>query len=263
MQHTRRLLQVMACLRDPQTGCPWDLRQDFQSLLPYTLEEAYEVADAIERGDFNDLRSELGDLLFQVVFQARIAEERGLFDFEQVAAGIADKLTRRHPHVFGDVVYADEAEFKRAWEQAKLDERQSKTEDTPGSVLDGIAEALPALQRAEKLQTRAARFGFDWTEIAPVFAKVHEELDELHEAHASGDVAHIHEEVGDLLFVAVNLARHLGVTPEAALRAANNKFTRRFQHIEQALLAQGRALQGSSLEELDALWDQAKVQEKL
>lgn len=252
----------MAQLRHPQTGCPWDLKQDFRSLLPYTLEEAYEVADAIERGDHDDLRDELGDLLFQVVFQSRVAEEQGLFDFEQVAAGIADKLTRRHPHVFGDTVYEDEAAFKRAWEQAKLDERHAKAGKAAASVLEGIGAALPALVRAEKLQKRAARFGFDWPEAEPVFAKVHEELDELREAHASGDQAHVEEEVGDLLFVAVNLARHLGVSPEAALRAANAKFFRRFQHIEQGLAEEGRGLEGTPLEELDALWDDAKAREK-
>lgn len=258
MTAIRRLLEIMAHLRHPHTGCPWDLQQDFRSLLPYTLEEAYEVADAIERGDLAGLRDELGDLLFQVVFQSRIAEEQGLFDFEQVADAIADKLTRRHPHVFGDAVFEDEAAFKRAWEQAKLDEQREKTGE-PNSVLDGIGAALPALLRAEKLQKRAARFGFDWNETAAVFAKVHEELEEVREAHADGDAAHTHEEVGDLLFVAVNLARHLGVAPEAALRDANAKFTRRFRYIEQRLAEQGRHMQDCTLEDLDTLWDQAKA----
>jgi MazG family protein len=257
LQQTQRLLEVMVRLRDPQGGCPWDIRQDFRSLLPYTLEEAYEVADAIERGDFDDLRGELGDLLFQVVFQARIAEERGLFDFEAVAEAMADKLIRRHPHVFSDAVFEGEAAFKHAWEQAKLDEQPQR-----GSIFDGIATALPALLRAEKLQKRAARFGFDWPETERVFGKVQEELDELREAHAEGDTAHIEEEMGDLLFVVVNLARHLGVAPEAALRAANAKFTRRFQHIERSLAEQGQALQDTPLAALDALWDQAKAEER-
>lgn len=262
MHHTRRLLAVMASLRDPQTGCAWDLKQDFRSLLPYTLEEAYEVADAIERGDFDDLRDELGDLLLQVVFQARIAEEQGLFDFEQVADGIANKLVRRHPHVFGDTVFADDAAFKRAWEQAKLDEQRSKPAAAQaGSVLDGIAGALPALLRAEKLQKRAARFGFDWPEAEPVFAKLHEELDELRQALAAGNQAHVEEEMGDLLFAAVNLARHLNIAPEAALRSANAKFVRRFQYIERCLREQDRALEQASLDELDALWEQAKARE--
>lgn len=259
MHNTLRLLDIMARLRDPDTGCPWDLQQDFASLVPYTLEEAYEVADAAERGDPEDLREELGDLLLQVVFHSRIAEERGLFGFEQVAEAIADKLIRRHPHVFGDTVFTSDEERQRSWESSKQAERREKGKvEAQPSVLDGILDKLPALMVAQKLQKRAARHGFDWDAIGPVFAKVHEELDELREAHAAGDPAHIQEEIGDLLFVAVNLARHLEVDAETALRASNRKFSRRFRHIEQRLAEQGQTLDDSDLAVLDALWDEAK-----
>jgi ATP diphosphatase len=259
MKQTLRLLDIMARLRHPETGCPWDVQQDFASLIPYTLEEAYEVADAAERGDTEDLREELGDLLLQVVFHSRIAEERGLFGFEDVAGAIADKLTRRHPHVFGDAVFDTDEERHRFWETSKQAERQEKgkAEETE-SVLSGLPENLPALMRAQKLQKRAARHGFDWTEIAPVFDKVREELDELQEACAAGERAHIREEIGDLLFVAVNLARHLEVDAESALRDSNRKFTRRFRYIEEQLAARGKALAECTLAELDALWDEAK-----
>ncbi|MGX2042130.1 nucleoside triphosphate pyrophosphohydrolase [Methylocaldum sp. MU1018] len=259
MKNTRRLLDIMARLRHPETGCPWDLQQDFASLVPYTLEEAYEVADAAERGDVEDLREELGDLLLQVVFHSRIAEERGLFTFEDVADAIGQKLIRRHPHVFGATVFETDAERHEYWESSKVAERREKGKTTnDDGVLSGIAANLPALMAAQKLQKRAARHGFDWTEIEPVFDKVREELDELQAARATGDQSHIREEVGDLLFVIVNLARHLEVDAETALRDGNRKFVRRFRYIEKQLAARGKTLAESTLAELDALWDEAK-----
>ena len=259
MVNTRRLLDIMARLRDPEDGCSWDVKQDFYSLIPYTIEEAYEVADAIERDDLEDLRFELGDLLLQVVFHSRIAEERGLFNFEQVAESICDKLIRRHPHVFAGKKFNSDAERKQAWEEAKAVERQGKKpEDTKDSVLSGIANNLPALVQCEKIQNRAASHGFDWPDVPPVFAKVHEELDEVREAWKSGDQAHIQEEIGDLLLVAVNLARHLKVNPEIALKESNRKFSRRFQYIEDQVEKTDRVLRDCELSELDAFWDEAK-----
>jgi len=256
---TQALLTLMARLRDPDTGCAWDVKQDFRSLIPYTIEEAYEVADAIERDDFDDLRGELGDLLLQVVFHSRIAEERGLFDFEQVAGAIGDKLVRRHPHVFADAKFDSDEQRQQAWEAAKAEERQQKPlADADESVLAGVAQSLPALVQCEKIQNRAASHGFDWPAVEPVFDKVREELQEVHEAWQSGDQAHIHEEVGDLLLVAVNLARHLKVNPEIALREATRKFTRRFNFIEREVKASGRQLLDCELAELDALWNEAK-----
>ena len=253
----------MAQLRDPEQGCAWDVRQDFYSLIPYTIEEAYEVADAIERDDLDDLRSELGDLLLQVVFHSRIAEERGLFDFEQVAESIADKLIRRHPHVFAGEQFETDEQRQQAWEQAKARERQDKlTQDEQHSVLAGIANNLPALVQCEKIQNRAANHGFDWPDIPPVFDKVKEELEEVLEAWQSGDPVHIQEEVGDLLLVVVNLARHLNVNPEIALKESNRKFTGRFNFIEQQVAASGRELVDCELAELDALWDKAKIELK-
>ncbi|MBS1214996.1 MAG: MazG family protein [Proteobacteria bacterium] len=262
MENTRRLLDIMARLRDPEGGCPWDQQQDFASLVPYTLEEAYEVADAIERGDFHDLRSELGDLLLQVVFHARVAEEKGLFDFEDVAAAIADKLVRRHPHVFENHTFASDEERLHFWESSKREEHKDKTGEHPESLLAGIANTLPALMRAQKLQKRAARVGFDWPDTLGVFTKVEEEMAELRAAQVSGDSRHIEEEIGDLLFVVVNLARHLGFDAEAALQASNRKFARRFRHIEDALARQGRVIGETERSELDALWDEAKGREK-
>lgn len=257
--HTRQLLEIMARLRDPEQGCAWDLKQDFYSLIPYTLEEAYEVADAIERNDLDDLRSELGDLLLQVVFHSRIAEERGLFDFEQVAQTICDKLVRRHPHVFAGISFDSDEQRQQAWEAAKAEERKCKSQsEADGSVLSGIANNLPALVQCEKIQNRAASHGFDWPETAPVFDKVEEELEEVRQAWLSGDQAHIQEEIGDLLLVAVNLARHLKVNPEIALKESNRKFSRRFQYIERQVAESGRELRDCELAELDALWDRAK-----
>ena len=255
MQHTRHLLDLMARLRDPQQGCPWDLRQDFASVAPYTLEEAYEVADAIARQDFHDLRLELGDLLLQVVFHAQLAREAGLFDFEDVAAGICDKLLRRHPPVFGEAVFESDAARAAAWEAAKAAERADR--DT--GVLAGVAQALPALKRAQKLQQRAARVGFDWPDLMPVLDKLDEELAEVREALRQDDRDAVADELGDLLFVMANLARHLKVDAEEALRRGNAKFERRFAYIEQALQAAGRRPEDCTLADLDALWDAAKA----
>ena len=253
----------MARLRDPETGCAWDQKQDFHSLIPYTIEEAYEVADAIERNDFADLRAELGDLLLQVVFHSRIAEERGLFDFEQVSAAIGEKLISRHPHVFAGATYDSDEQRQQAWEEAKAKERQQKNRDQkPQSVLAGVAKSLPALVECEKIQNRAASHGFDWPDTDPVFDKVKEELQEVHEAWQSADQAHIQEEVGDLLLVVVNLARHLKVNPEIALKEATKKFTRRFNYIEKHIEASGRILRECELDELDGLWHEAKRVEK-
>jgi len=260
LSHTQELLNIMSRLRQPDDGCPWDVKQDFSTLIPYVIEEAYEVVDAIERNDLDDLRSELGDLLLQVVFHSQIAEERGLFNFEQVAAGICEKLIRRHPHVFSDTVFTSDEERHEAWEKAKADERLEKNK-TPeqASVLSGVAASLPALIECEKIQDRAARHGFDWQHVEPVFDKVQEELDEVKEAWESGDQAHIREEVGDLLLVVVNLARHLNVNPEMALKDSTRKFSKRFNYIEQQVEASGRNLLDCELDELDAFWNEAKI----
>lgn len=265
------LLHLMARLRDPQHGCPWDLRQDYASIVPHTLEEAYEVADTIARRDFPQLRDELGDLLFQVVYYSQLGREDGHFDFAQVVDGITRKLVRRHPHVFPDgdlhgpldLPRLDEATIKRRWEEIKAEERAEKAAAPEQlSLLDDVPAALPALSRAAKLQKRAANVGFDWADATPVVAKIQEELEEVREAMANGQAAQVAEEVGDLLFVMVNLARHLQVDAEDALRQANAKFERRFRFIEEALKAQDRSPQEASLEEMDALWDAAKVEEK-
>lgn len=257
LTHTQKLLEIMARLRHPDEGCAWDVKQDFASLVPYTLEEAYEVADAIERQDYDDLKAELGDLLLQIVFHSRIAEEQALFDFEQVANSIGEKLVRRHPHVFSDVKYDNDAARKQAWEDAKNQERQQKQVETQ-SILDDIPKNMPALMQCEKILTRVASHGFDWPNVVPVFAKVEEELEEVKEAWQSGDQAHIQEEIGDLLLVAVNLARHLNVVPEQALMQSNLKFSKRFNYIEQQVAKQNKQLKECPLEELDALWDEAK-----
>lgn len=259
LANTLRLLNIMSRLRDPVHGCGWDLKQDFSTLTPYVIEEAYEVVDAIERGDFDDLRSELGDLLLQVVFQSQIAEERGMFDFEQVSAGICEKLVRRHPHVFAGTVFNSDEERHQAWELAKADERREKRQKSGfDSVLSGVAASLPALLECEKIQDRAAFHGFDWPEIGPVFDKVSEELEEVREAWKSGDQTHIREEIGDLLLVVVNLARHLKINPELALKESTKKFTRRFNYIEKQVDASGRSLTDCELSELDAFWNEAK-----
>ena len=255
-----RLRAIMVRLRDPVTGCPWDVEQTFQTIAPYTLEEAYEVADAIERGDFDELKSELGDLLFQVVFHARMAEEAGLFDFDAVAGAIADKLERRHPHVFGDeAAKADAASQRARWEDIKAAERTAKSQH---GVLDDVPVGLPALARAAKLTKRAARVGFDWPSTAEVFDKLDEEVAELKVEIAAGSGERMKDEVGDLLFVVANLARKLGVEPEDALRGSNAKFVRRFAFIEAELAKDGRTPDKSDLAEMDALWTAAKVVER-
>ncbi len=254
-----RLKSIMVRLRDPVGGCPWDVEQTFATIAPYTLEEAYEVADAIDRGDFDDLRSELGDLLFQVIFHARMAEEKGLFAFDDVTAAIADKLERRHPHVFGDeAARPDGASQKLRWEDIKAAERAEKAQH---GVLDDVPVGLPALHRAAKLTKRAARVGFDWPSTDEVFAKLEEEIGELKAEIAAGDAQKAAEEMGDLLFVVANLARKLGVEPEDALRGANAKFVRRFHFIEAELAKDGRTPDQSDLAEMDALWDAAKAAE--
>lgn len=250
-----QLRQVMARLRDPDSGCPWDLKQDFGSIAPYTIEEAYEVADAIERGDRGALKDELGDLLFQVYFHARMAEEEGAFDVADVAQSVADKLVRRHPHVFGDRRVASDEELRRHWERDKLAE---KTGDA--SALDGVGPAMPALMRAAKLQRRAAAVGFDWPETAPVADKIREELEELTREMGEDEPAHerLEDEMGDLLFACVNLARHLRLDPEAALRRANGKFERRFRSVERQAREAGKDPAELSLKTLDGYWDRAK-----
>jgi ATP diphosphatase len=256
-----RLLAIMAALRTPGTGCPWDLEQDFASIAPYTLEEAYEVADAIERGDLGDLRDELGDLLLQVVFHARMAQEQGAFDFADVVEAITTKLVRRHPHVFGDTRDLTPERVKALWEEIKQAEKAERGVVASGA-LAGVPVALPALTRALKLQQKAGRVGFDWNDPRAVLAKIAEEAKEIEAEIASGDAKAAAEEVGDLLFAVVNLARHLGADPEAALRHANSKFARRFASIENALAADGKAPQDATLAEMDVLWDAAKAAER-
>ncbi|PSV22937.1 nucleoside triphosphate pyrophosphohydrolase [Photobacterium kishitanii] len=256
-----KLLAIMAQLRDPQAGCPWDLKQDFDSIVPYTIEEAYEVADAIEQKNWTDVKEELGDLLFQVVFYSQLATEQGLFDFNDVVAGISEKLTRRHPHVFGDTEFADEAAVKQNWEAEKAKERAKKAQDD--SLLANIPLALPALSRAHKIQQRCASQGFDWGTLGPVVDKVTEELDEvMAEVIQTPQQQHkIAEEMGDLLFSVVNLSRHLNVKPEHALQQANKKFERRFRQVEKNVLEQGKSLSQCSLTELDLEWDRVKQHE--
>jgi tetrapyrrole methylase family protein/MazG family protein/ATP diphosphatase len=251
------LLELMARLRDPERGCPWDRQQSFASIAPYTIEEAYEVADAIERGDREHLRDELGDLLFQVVFHARMAEERGWFDFAQVAAAIHDKLVRRHPHVFAGTQPTPE-ELVRVWEEQKAGERAAARGGAAHAVLADVPRALPALTRAAKLSRRAARVGFDWPDAAAVRDKVREELAEADAAVAVGGDA-VAEELGDLLFAIANWSRHLGIEPEEALRAANSKFERRFALMERAAAERGLTLARLSAEEWDTLWRAAKL----
>lgn len=272
------LLRVMAELRTPITGCPWDLEQTFETIAPYTIEEAYEVADAIARGDLVDLKDELGDLLLQVVYHAQMAKEAGCFGFADVARAIAAKMIRRHPHVFGDAEARSAVDVKGLWNRIKAEERTEKARAkgldplarAPQRTLEGVPIGLPGLTRAVKLQDKAAAVGFDWPDLAPVFAKVREELAELEEAvgvtssPATGSAAHdaISGELGDLLFVIANVARHLKVDPEAALRRTNQKFVRRFEGIENRLAEHGRTPAGSTLEEMDALWNAVKADER-
>lgn len=255
-----RLLEIMRRLRDPKTGCPWDLEQDFTSIAPYTIEEAYEVADAIERGAWQELEGELGDLLLQTVYHTQMGEELGHFTFESVTRSIADKMVSRHPHVFGEESRDKTAEQQtRDWEAQKAKERAAKARD---GVLDDVAQGMPALMRAVKLQKRAARVGFDWPQTDQVLEKIIEEAAELVEARSQKDHDALTEEFGDLLFVMANLGRHLNIDPEDALRGANAKFTRRFRAIEAALAEQGKRPEESDLAEMDALWDAAKAAEK-
>jgi nucleoside triphosphate diphosphatase len=266
-----RLIEIMAALRTAGTGCPWDLAQNFSTIAPYTIEEAYEIADAIERRDFDDLRDELGDLLLQVVFHARMAEEAGLFGFGDVVEAITEKLVRRHPHVFGDAGSLDTEAVNALWDKIKAQEKAERAArraiDPNGArerskgALAGVPVALPALTRALKLQEKAGKVGFDWNDPLAVLAKIREEADEIAAALASGEAGAAREEVGDLLFAAVNLARHLGADPEAALRSTNEKFERRFGYIEETLATAGKTPEQSTLAAMDELWNEAKQRE--
>jgi MazG family protein len=260
------LIEIMRRLREPGSGCPWDLEQTFATIAPYTIEEAYEVADAISRGDMGDLKDELGDLLLQVVYHAQMANEQGSFDFGEVVRAITAKMIRRHPHVFGDDAARSAGAAKGFWERAKAAEKAERGKSEAVGLLDAVPLALPALTRAVKLQGKAAEVGFDWPSLKPVVDKLKEELGELEAALAREDLhersrAHIEEEFGDMLFVLANVARHLRIDPEAALRSANAKFERRFRYIERQLAAKGKRPTDSSLEEMDALWNQAKREE--
>jgi ATP diphosphatase len=264
-----RLLEIMAALRTPVTGCPWDLEQDFASIAPYTIEEAYEVVDAITRGDLDDLKDELGDLLLQVVFHARMAEEQQAFSFGDVVEAISRKMIRRHPHVFADSDgRLTPGHVKEAWDRIKAEEKAERAARRPAeqqvahtSLLSGVKAGQPALVRAMELQRKASTVGFDWNDPRAVLHKIREEADEIEAALDSGDKQELAAETGDLLFALVNLARHVGADPEAALRGTNAKFERRFAYIERSLEAQGRSLQGASLAEMDALWNEAKTKE--
>ena len=260
-----RLIEIMAALRTPETGCPWDLAQDFGSILPYTIEEAFEVADAIERGDLHDLRDELGDLLLQVVFHARMAEEDGAFDFGGVVEAITAKLIRRHPHVFGDTRHLTPAGVKALWDSIKTQEKAERASRTPASAAPYLADvpaSFPPVLRAYKLQAKAAAVGFDWTDPADVVAKIREELAETEVAMAACNKAVEQDEIGDLLFAVVNLARKRGIDPETALRGTNAKFVRRFGAVEAGLQAQHRSLADATLDDMEALWSAAKAAER-
>ncbi|HBR3425284.1 TPA: nucleoside triphosphate pyrophosphohydrolase [Klebsiella pneumoniae] len=260
MTQIDRLLGIMRRLRDPENGCPWDKEQTFATIAPYTLEETYEVLDAIQREDFDDLRGELGDLLFQVVFYAQMAQEEGRFNFDDICAAISDKLERRHPHIFGEASAGNSTEVLARWEQIKSAERAEKAQH---SALDDIPHSLPALMRAHKIQRRCSAVGFDWTSLGPVLDKVHEEIDEvMHEAQqAVVDEAKLEEEVGDLLFATVNLSRHLGVKAEVALQKANLKFERRFREVERIVAARGLEMTGVDLDTMEEVWQEVKRQE--
>ena len=264
MTDIQRLLDIMARLRHPEGGCPWDRQQTFASILPYTLEEAYEVAEAIDAGDMAALREELGDLLFQVVFYAQLAKEAGEFDFGDIVASICGKLERRHPHVFGDAAVGDAEEHRFAWERMKQQERAMKASaaQRAASVLDDVPQALPGLVRGVKLQRRAARVGFDWASVDDVLAKIEEELDEVrHELANGGGHGRLTHEIGDLLFACSNLARHTGVDAEVAMRGVNQRFEWRFRRVEALLAEQGRSPSDATLEEMDRLWERVKAEE--
>ena len=255
-----RLLWVMEQLRHPETGCPWDREQSFETIIPYTIEEAYEVADAIENGDMNDVQDELGDLLFQVVFYAQLGKENQDFDFETIAETVADKLIRRHPHVFGETVIQTEAELNANWENIKQQEREQKGLNEDTSILAHVPVGMAPLMRAQKLQKKCAKVGFDWTELAPVVDKINEEVHEVMQEvdKVEVDQTAVEEEIGDLLFAVVNLSRHLNVDAESALRKANYKFEKRFRAVEQVLAEQQKALTDASLDEMEAAWQQVK-----
>jgi ATP diphosphatase len=257
-----RLIEIMAALRTPGSGCPWDLEQTFRTIAPYTLEEAYEVADAIARGNLDDLKDELGDLLLQVAFHARMAEEQGAFDFGDVVETVTAKLVRRHPHVFADADGRTAKAVEGLWERIKLQEKAERGEAAPSGALAGVPVALPALTRALKLQHKAGQVGFDWNDPRAVLAKIREEADEIEAELDDPDKSKATSEVGDLLFAVVNLARHLGADPEGVLRQTNLKFERRFGSIERALAARGKTSKDATLAEMDALWDAAKAAEK-
>jgi ATP diphosphatase len=269
IQHLQALLDIMQRLRDPKTGCPWDNKQTFSSVVPHTIEEVYELADAIEMQDFSDLKGELGDLLFQVVFYAQIAKEQGLFEFSDILETLNEKLVRRHPHVFAQAEFGDEQAVHANWEKEKQKERLQKASsmNQQESVLDNIPLALPALNRAYKIQKRCANVGFDWAELEPVVAKIHEEIDEVLIEVKRTDLtdeqkqARIEDELGDLLFANVNLVRHLNADPETVLRQANKKFEKRFRLVEQQVLKSGKRMEQCSLVELDNIWDEVKKTE--
>jgi nucleoside triphosphate diphosphatase len=265
-----RLIEIMVALRTPVTGCPWDLEQTFETIKPYTLEEAYEVADAIERGDLDDLRDELGDLLLQVVFHARMAEELGEFGFGEVVEAITSKMIRRHPHVFATSAADSPGAVKKQWDEIKAEEKRERIErrlargigtDPKSGHLGSVPKVMPALIEAIKLQEQAAKVGFDWSEPEPILDKIEEEIAEFRAALASGDKSKIADELGDMLFAVVNIGRHAGVMPEMALRGTNSKFRRRFSHIEKSLIAEGETLEAASLERMEALWQDAKKDE--
>ena len=259
----QQLLDIMARLRDKEKGCPWDVEQDFKSIAPYTLEEAYEVVDAIEKQDMGALREELGDLLLQVVFHSQMASEEKIFDFNDVVEAVCDKLVRRHPHVFGEAEIKTAEAQTASWEAIKAGERAGKAKDEPVSILDDVPHAFPALLRAMKLQKRAAKVGFDWGALEPIFDKLQEETAELrYEIETDAPMTALTDEMGDILFVCVNLARQIGVDPEEALRATNRKFERRFRHVENMLRNEPGGLEAATLEQMDALWNEAKAQEK-
>ena len=265
MQSIQQLIEIMRALRDPKTGCPWDLQQDFQSLIPYTIEEAYEVADAIERNNLDEIKSELGDLLFQIIFYSQLATEQQAFDFSDVAQAISDKLTRRHPHVFADAKISNAEEQTKEWEKLKQQERKAKVDDTSSNLshLDDVSRTLPSLMRAEKLQKRAAREGFDWLNVKDVMAKVYEELDEVQQELDAEKQEHekLEDEIGDLFFSCINLSRFVGVDAEQSLRKANLKFERRFRALECEASNNGLQVNEMSVDELELLWQEVKKQE--